>query len=56
MAYTNGRVVKITVHALARFQSFPGTYRWPDSNALATRIIGNAVPPLFAQRLCEWLI
>jgi len=56
MAYTNGRIVKMTVHALARFQSFPGTYRWPDSNALATRIIGNAVPPLFAQRLCEWLI
>jgi DNA (cytosine-5)-methyltransferase 1 len=56
MAYTNGRIVKMTVHALARFQSFPDSYRWPDSNALATRIIGNAVPPLFAQRLCEWLI
>lgn len=55
-AYTNGRVVKMTVHALARFQSFPDSYQWPDSNGLATRIIGNAVPPLFAQRLVEWLI
>ena len=52
----NGRVVKMTVHALARFQSFPDGYQWPDSNSLATRIIGNAVPPLFAQRLVEWLI
>ena len=54
--YSNGRVVKMTVHALARFQSFPDGYQWPDSNSLATRIIGNAVPPLFAQRLVEWLI
>lgn len=55
-AYTNGRVVKMTVHALARFQSFPDSYQWPENNSLATRIIGNAVPPLFAQRLVEWLI
>jgi len=54
-AVENGRVVKMTVRALARFQSFPDSYRWPASNKTATTIIGNAVPPLFAQRLCEWL-
>lgn len=54
-AYTNGRVVKMTPRALARFQSFPDTYQLPENNSLACRIIGNAVPPLFAQRLGEWL-
>ncbi len=53
--YANGRVVKMTVQALARFQTFPDDYRWPASNKTATTIIGNAVPPLFAQRLVEWL-
>ena len=55
-AYASGRVVKMTVHALARFQTFPDSYRWPASNKIATTIIGNAVPPLFAQRLVEWLL
>lgn len=31
---------------LARFQSFPDWYTLPDSNAIACRGIGNAVPPL----------
>lgn len=55
-AAVNGRVVKMTPRALARFQSFPDAYNLPESNSLACRIIGNAVPPLFAQRLVEWLI
>jgi DNA (cytosine-5)-methyltransferase 1 len=55
-AIANGRVVKMTPRALARFQAFPDGYELPDNNALACRIIGNAVPPLFAQRLVEWLI
>lgn len=54
--YANGRVVKMTAQALARFQTFPDSYRWPTSNKTATTIIGNAVPPLFAQRLVEWLV
>lgn len=52
-AYINGRTVKMTAHALARFQSFPDSYRWPAKNKTATTIIGNAVPPLFMQRLGE---
>jgi len=54
-AFANGRIVKMTPRALARFQSFPDSYELPESNSLACRIIGNAVPPLFMQRLGEWL-
>lgn len=56
MAITNGRVVKMTPRALARFQAFPDWYTLPEKNALACRIIGNAVPPLFMQRLGEGLV
>jgi DNA (cytosine-5)-methyltransferase 1 len=52
-AFTNGRIVQMTPRALARFQSFPDWYRLPDNKALACRGIGNAVPPLFYQRLAE---
>jgi DNA (cytosine-5)-methyltransferase 1 len=48
-----GRVVKMTPRALARFQSFPDWYELPRHNALACRIIGNAVPPLLMQRVME---
>jgi DNA (cytosine-5)-methyltransferase 1 len=48
-----GRVVKMTPRALARFQSFPDWYELPKRNALACRIIGNAVPPLLMQRVME---
>jgi DNA (cytosine-5)-methyltransferase 1 len=50
-AYANGRIVKMTPRALARFQSFPDWYELPDSAALAAKGIGNAVPPLFAEKL-----
>ena len=50
-AATNGRVVKMTPRALARFQSFPDWYELPGSNRLAVKGIGNAVPPLFAEKL-----
>jgi len=50
-AFVNGRVVKMTPRALARFQSFPDWYELPDSASLAAKGIGNAVPPLFAERL-----
>ncbi len=50
-AYTHGRVVKMTPRALARFQSFPDWYELPDNARLATTGIGNAVPPLFAEKL-----
>lgn len=50
-----GRVVAMTPRCLARFQSFPDSYELPDNNALACRIIGNAVPPLLAQKIYEIL-
>lgn len=39
----SGRVVKITPRCLARFQGLPDSYPLPDSNPLATTIIGNGV-------------
>jgi DNA (cytosine-5)-methyltransferase 1 len=50
---SHGRVVSMTPRALARFQSFPDTYILPDSNSLACRVIGNAVPPLWAKAIIE---
>lgn len=49
----NGRVVKMTPRALARFQSFPDWYQLPEKVSLACTGIGNAVPCLLAQRLME---
>lgn len=46
-----GRVVKMTNRALARFQSFPDWYILPPSNKLASTIIGNAVPCLLAEAI-----
>jgi DNA (cytosine-5)-methyltransferase 1 len=37
----------------ARIQSFPDAYALPDNASLATTVIGNAVPPLLSQRICE---
>jgi site-specific DNA-cytosine methylase len=48
-----GRVVSLTPRALARLQTFPDWYALPDSRTLACRVIGNAAPPLLAQRLLE---
>lgn len=52
-ALQSGRVVKMTPRALARFQTFPDTYWLPGQASLACEGIGNAVPCLLAQRLCE---
>lgn len=47
-AFSEGKVVKMTPRALARFQGFPNDYALPDNDALACRIIGNACcPPVF---------
>lgn len=51
-----GRIVQINVRALARFQSFPDSYRLPDSLTLAGRVIGNAVPPLFYEKMIRQLL
>lgn len=39
------KTVSITPQCLARFQSFPDSYIWPNQS-LAVKMIGNAVPPL----------
>ena len=51
--FSNGRVVAMVPRCLARFQSFPDTYILPESNDLACRVIGDAVPPLLYQRVIE---
>jgi DNA (cytosine-5)-methyltransferase 1 len=50
-----GRVVSMTPHALARFQSFPDWYQLPKNKALACKIIGDACPPLMMQAVFESL-
>jgi DNA (cytosine-5)-methyltransferase 1 len=55
-ANIQGRVVTMTPRALARFQSFPDSYKLPDKRTLACRIIGNAVPPLLYQKLIAQLV
>lgn len=55
-AYTNGRVVKMTPHAIARFQSFPDWYELPERASLAVKGLGNAVPPLFAEILYRHVV
>jgi site-specific DNA-cytosine methylase len=52
-ARVSGRVVQMVPRALARFQSFPDDYALPKNNALACRVIGNAVPPLFYRCVIE---
>jgi DNA-cytosine methyltransferase len=42
---SSGRVVKMTPRALARFQTFPDSYKLSGNNALDCKGIGNACPP-----------
>ncbi len=49
----NGEFRQITPRALARFQSFPDDFLLPDNNALAGKIVGNAVPPDLIKSLVE---
>jgi DNA (cytosine-5)-methyltransferase 1 len=51
-----GRVVRMTPRALARFQSFPDSYVLPSKAALACTVIGNAVPCLMIQKIVEPLL
>lgn len=51
-----GRVVRMTPRALARFQSVPDWYVLPERDRLACTIIGNGVPCLFAQRVVEAML
>lgn len=55
-AFTGGRVVQMIPRTLARFQSFPNSYELPEHKQLACKGIGNAVPPLFAEKLYRHLV
>ena len=50
-----GVVVKMNVPCLARWQSMPDAYLLPESNTLASRIIGNGVPSLLGRKILETL-
>lgn len=50
------RVVSLNIRALARLQSFPDWYQFPDSRTIAARIVGNAVPCLVEERLLRDLL
>lgn len=54
-AQVGGRVVQLSLRCLARLQSFPDWYQLTEDRETAARGIGNAVPPLFYQRLAEIL-
>ena len=49
----DGRTVKMTLQTITRWQTFPDHYKLPENNRLASRIIGNSVPPLLYQRITE---
>ena len=54
--FINGRIVRLSTRALARFQAFPDWYQLPKGVNLAGKIIGNAVPCLGMQRIAESFI
>ena len=43
----------LSTHALARIQSFPDSYKWSGKSAVDVRGIGNSIPPLLMQRICQ---
>ncbi|MCW2264456.1 DNA (cytosine-5)-methyltransferase 1 [Gluconobacter cerinus] len=45
----------LTIRECARIQTFPDKYRWVGNNASVIQQIGNAVPPLAAERLAKHL-
>ncbi len=50
-AIENGRVVQLSIQCLARLQSFPDWYQFPERKAIAGTIIGNSVPPLVSEKI-----
>lgn len=55
-AIVDRRIVSISLRCLARWQTFPDWYMLPDAATLATRIIGNAVPPRLVEEIYRQLL
>ena len=51
--WREGKSYKLTPRGFAQLQSFPKSFKMPKSKQLAVGVIGNAVPPLMAQRIFE---
>jgi len=45
------RCWQVTADHNRKLQTFPDSWQFPDNNNTAQRLIGNAVPPLLAQRI-----
>jgi site-specific DNA-cytosine methylase len=45
--------IRLTIAELARLQGFPDTWQWTGTKTAQARQIGNAVPPILAQRVAE---
>jgi DNA (cytosine-5)-methyltransferase 1 len=56
VATRGGSLRRMTVRECARVQSFPDWYAFAGSQADGYRIVGNAVPPLYAKRLALALL
>ncbi|MCO5189136.1 MAG: DNA cytosine methyltransferase [Anaerolineae bacterium] len=52
----NGVFYSVSNRQYARLQSFPDWYQLPTGAVLTAKGVGNAVPPLFAQKLYEEVI
>lgn len=50
---SRAKVTQATPRAFARWMSFPDDYWLPGDPVLATKVVGNAVPPVFAQLMLE---
>jgi len=46
----------VTPRGFAQLQSFPESFQLPKSKQLAIGVIGDAVPPLMAQRIFESIL
>lgn len=53
---SQGKVVSMTLRALARFQTFPDQYILPDTKTLSCKIIGNAVPCLMYEKIIKQFV
>lgn len=57
MYYHWSQCRKLSIRELARLQSFPDEYEWPEDYgyALVKKCIGNAVPPLMMRAIASTL-